>query len=252
MNKLCLNVSKSKFMLFHMPQKVILCLSFSTNSLQIENVYNFNFLGLTINCHLDWKPHLNSIGIKIARVIGLLPTQVFGSIYNSLILPHMHYALLAWGTQCHKIELLQKKALRVIFSKSPIAHTEPLLKIMSQPKLSDIYIINLLKLYYKLYRNRLPTYFECFLPEYGGHRHYLRNDLIRLPIIRCEFEVMNAKYQMQRTLRELASPGLSARYPNIQINDDTLGTSYKAFSQFVNFYRVACNLANCYVCENSN
>ena len=262
-NKLCLNVSKSKFMLFHMPQKVIPCLSFSINGLQIENVYNFNFLGLTINCHLDWKPHLNSIGIKIARVIGLLrklkytlPTQVLQSIYNSLILPHMHYALLAWGTQCNKIELLQKKALRVIFSKSPIAHTEPLLKIMSQPKLSDLYIINLLKLYYKLYRNRLPTYFECFLPEYGGHRHNLRNDLIRLPIIRCEFEEMNAKYQMQRTLRELASPGNSARYPNIQINDDTLGTSYKAFSmylksQFVNFYRVACNLANCYVCENS-
>ena len=94
------------------------------------NVYNFNFLGPTINCHLDWKPHLNSIGIKIARVIGLLrklkytlPTQVLRSIYNSLILPHMHYALLAWGTQCNKIELLQKKALRVIFSKSPIAHT---------------------------------------------------------------------------------------------------------------------------------
>ena len=40
----------------------------------------------------------------------------------------MHYALLAWGTKCHKIELLQKKALRIIFSKSPIAHTEPLLK----------------------------------------------------------------------------------------------------------------------------
>ena len=30
-NKLCLNVSKSKFMLFHMHQKVIPCLSFSIN-----------------------------------------------------------------------------------------------------------------------------------------------------------------------------------------------------------------------------
>ena len=161
-----------------MPQKVIPCLSFSINGLQIENAHNFKFLGLTINCHLDWKPHLNSIGIKIAGVIGLLhklkymlPTQVLRSIYNSLILPHLHYALLAWG-----------------FSKSPIAHTKPLLKIMSQPKLSDLYIINLLKLYYKLYRNRLPTYFECFLPEYGGHWHNLRNDLIRLSIIRCKFE----------------------------------------------------------------
>ena len=71
-NKLCLNVSKSRFMLFHMLQKVVLCLSFNLNGLEIEHVYNFNFLGLIINCHLDWKPHLNSIGIKVARVIGLL------------------------------------------------------------------------------------------------------------------------------------------------------------------------------------
>ena len=112
---------------------------------------------------------------------------------------------------------------------------------MNQPKLSDLYIINLLKLYYKLYRNRLPTYFECFLPEYGDHRHNLRNDLIRLPIIRCEFEEINAKYQMHRTHRDLASHGNSVIYPNIQINDDTLGISYKIFwiylkSQFVNIY----------------
>ena len=142
-----------------MPQKVIPCLSFSINGLQIENVYNFNFLSLTVSCHRDWTPHSNSIDIKIARVIGLLrklkytlPTQALRSIYNSLTLPHMHHALFAWGTQCHKdkIELLQKKALRVIFSKSPIAHTEPLLKIVSQLKLSDLHIINLLKLYYKL------------------------------------------------------------------------------------------------------
>ena len=63
---------------------------------------------------------------------------------------------------------------------------------------------------------------------------------------------------MHRTLRELASPGnCTIVYPTIQINDITLGTSYKAFSmylksQFVNSYRVACNLANCYVCESSN
>ena len=73
----------------------------------------------------------------------------------------------------------------------------------------------------------------------------------------CEFEEMNAKYPMHCALRELASPRNSAQYPNIQINDDTLGTSYKAFlmylkSQFVNSYRVACNHANCYVCESSN
>ena len=62
---------------------------------------------------------------------------------------------------------------------------------------------------------------------------------------------------MHCTLRELAAPGNSALYQNIQINDDTFGTSYKAFSiylksQFVNFYRVACNIADCFVCKNSS
>ena len=53
-------------------------------------------------------------------------------IYNSLILPHLNYSLLAWGTQCPNIELLQKKAVRVVNFKSPVAHTEPILKGMNQ------------------------------------------------------------------------------------------------------------------------
>ena len=33
----------------------------------------------------------------------------------------------------------------------------------------------------------LPVYFESFIPEYGDYRHNLRNDQIRLPLIRCEY-----------------------------------------------------------------
>ena len=40
-------------------------------------------------------------------------------------MPHLNYSLLAWGTRSNKIELLQKKANRVLYSKSPIAHTTP-------------------------------------------------------------------------------------------------------------------------------
>ena len=64
--------------------------------------------------------------------------QILVSIYNSLILPHMNCSLLAWGTQCSKIELLQNKAVMVLFFKPPIAHTEPIFKRMNQLKLIDI------------------------------------------------------------------------------------------------------------------
>ena len=79
----------------------------------------------------------------------------------------MNYSLLAWGANCHSIELLQKKAVGVKYFKSPLAHTEPILKDMDQLKLPDMYTCHLMKLYYKLYRNKLPTYFENFIPEYG-------------------------------------------------------------------------------------
>ena len=130
LNKLCLNVNKSKFMLFHMPQRVTPLLHFELNGSPIEYIQEFNFLGLTLDSSLSFKFHLTKIGNKISRVIGLLhklkhifPSYILRMIYNSLILPHMNYSLLARGANCHSIELLQKKAVRVINFKSPLAHT---------------------------------------------------------------------------------------------------------------------------------
>ena len=116
--RLSLNVAKSKFVLFHMPQKAVPELSLTINDMVIDHVTEFTFLCLILDSNLNWSAHLNSIGSKIARVIGLLrkskymfPKHILCSIYNSLILPHMNYSLLALGNKCNKVELLQKKLL---------------------------------------------------------------------------------------------------------------------------------------------
>ena len=88
----------------------------------------------------------------------------------------MNYSLLTWGANCHSIELLQKKAVRVIDFKSALAHTEPILKGMDQLKLPDMYTCHLMKLYYNLCRNKLPAYFEKFIPDYGECQHDLRHN----------------------------------------------------------------------------
>ena len=49
-------------------------------------------------------------------------------LYNSLILPHIHYVILLWGAKVNndlKILLLQKKSVRLNTSKHYIAHSEP-------------------------------------------------------------------------------------------------------------------------------
>ena len=103
-------------MFFHMPQKVIPPLHFSLNGSPIDYVTKYNFLGLTLDCKLNFKSHLKTIGTKISGVIGLLyklkyifPAYLLRMIYNSLKLAHINYSLLAWGSNCHSVELLQKK-----------------------------------------------------------------------------------------------------------------------------------------------
>ena len=154
-------------------------------------------------------------------------------IYNSFILPHINYCLLAWGSNCHSVEFLQQKNVRVVNFKSPVTHTEPILKNMNQFKLPDFYTFHLLKLCYKLYRNKLPPYFENFILQYGAYHQNLRNNHIRLPAIRCEFEKNNSKCQMHLRMRELASPSNPPLYPNIDISDDILSQSLSCFAKYV-------------------
>ncbi len=47
-NKLSLNLSKCKYMIFHMPQKRINQLQPNIDNIAIDQVSDFNFLGLTI------------------------------------------------------------------------------------------------------------------------------------------------------------------------------------------------------------
>ena len=54
--------------------------------------------------------------------------ELFGETEaDILILPNINYSLLALGSNCHSVELLQNKAVRVVNFKSPVAHTEPIL-----------------------------------------------------------------------------------------------------------------------------
>ena len=87
-------------------------------------------------------------------------------------------------------------------------------------------------LQYKLYRNKLPRYFDNFLQESGIHNHTLRNNPIRLPAISCVF-AMKAKYQMHLRLYELASPHHGTSYPSTEISEATLDLSIHCFSNYL-------------------
>ncbi len=263
LNKLCLNVAKSKCMIFYMPPKVIPVLSIKIKDNKIDCVESFNFLGLTIDSQLSWKAHVNIISSKLSRVNGIMlklkymfPKCILKKLYSSLVYPHLNYCLLLWGVRCEKIIKLQKRLIRTIHLALPTAHTEPLLKKMNQLKLSDLYKCNLLKLYYKLYRNMLPAHFDHFLPEYGASRYPLRYDGLHMPQATRAFCEVNAKYQLHYLLRDISHPHTttSSLYPTREgdppIDTLILSLSRAAFgrhvkSAYINAYEMECNIINC-------
>ena len=91
LNKLSLNANKSKYMIFHHPQKKIPRFQLEINDTPIECVDNFNFLGPTINKYLNWKNHIDKLACKISRSIGIMRKikkfvlqHVLVNLYNSL------------------------------------------------------------------------------------------------------------------------------------------------------------------------
>ena len=67
-NKLSLNVSKTKAMIFHMPQTKVPNYQLTIAGSHIEFVDHFNFLGITIDNHLSWTYHINLLCAKMSKI----------------------------------------------------------------------------------------------------------------------------------------------------------------------------------------
>ena len=100
-NKLALNISKTKFMVFYTSNRAVQYPNLKINNTDIEHVFEFNFLCVMFNSQMNWNTHINYIASKISRTVGRLyrlkdiyPQSVLLTLYNTLILPHFHYCLL--------------------------------------------------------------------------------------------------------------------------------------------------------------
>ncbi len=59
-----------------------------------------------------------------------LPLKAKVLIYNSLILSHLNFYILAWGYQCERIVKLQKKIVQILSLSKYNAQIEPIFNIL--------------------------------------------------------------------------------------------------------------------------
>ena len=254
-NKLSLNARKTKFMIFHTQgTRLNFIPKIHINGTIIERVVDFNFLGLTINENLSWKPHVNKISNKLSKYSGILcrlkhflPIHILRMIYCSIIQSNLTYSLLAWGFDCNRLIKLQKKILRIISSSKYNAHTEPIFKNLRLLKLEDLMKLNTLKFYFKLKHHKVPFYFESYkvLSQEDIHGKETRfNNLIPTNVTRTVMQ--------QNCLRQYLPPILNSTTPNIL--DKAMTHSYNGFSnyakdRFIEDYKLDCQITNCYICN---
>ena len=110
----------------------------------------------------------------------MLPLSALRTLYSSLVLPHLTYGIKLWGSSCAGVELIQKRAIRVITNSKYFAHTSPLFKQNELLKLTDLYKYHCLNFHYKIENNLVPLYFRNFTIHNWDIYDYFargRNDL---------------------------------------------------------------------------
>ena len=224
-NKLSLNVNKTKAIAFHMHQKVIQLPLLQIAGSVIEFIDNFNF-------------HFDKLSAKICKTIGVLnslkhvlPTNIKRTIYNSLIVCHLNYGILLWGSQLKiddKLHKLQKKAVHLL-------------------KPCDIYKCQLLKFIYKLVHKQLPHYLNQlpFSLNNTQHNYVTRtNKNITIQRVNHEFAKRNIRYKIQTSYNSTPA--------NIIEKNST--HSFEGFTKYIKnqlleTYNNPCNIVNCYSCR---
>ena len=71
LNKLFINVNKTKCMFFN-KRRHLISLQFSMNNRSIDVVQHFNYLGIMLDENMSWKTHIAMVRNKLSRTIGIL------------------------------------------------------------------------------------------------------------------------------------------------------------------------------------
>ena len=117
------------------------------------------FHGYFIQITFFKKSVLKIIGI-IAKLRHFVPCHVLLTLYRSLILPYISSGICAWGhateTHLHKLLVLQKRALRLMFFAEPRTHAVPLFLETKQLPISFLLFEQMSLLMYDVHNNLAP------------------------------------------------------------------------------------------------
>ena len=256
LNKLAINVDKSKCMFFQ-KRRSMTPLKFLMNNRAIDVVHNFNYLGIMLDANMSWKSHIAMVSNKLSRINGILhrlkylyPQNILITLYKSLFIPHINYGSLLWGHVGESIDKIQKKAIRTITYSNYIAHSEPLIKSLNLLKVKDLFNLKILKFLFNLYHNKLPPYFNNYRLDLEKIEtpYALRPHPLPVPRVSHAYAEAGLVYQLVIMLNKVTvSDNLISRRihdPNYSL----AGFNQLLINKMLDNYSYDCPLAICHTC----
>ena len=166
-NKLSLNVKKTKWIVFSLRKKCLPSQSVFIKGEVIERVNDIKFLGVFTDSKMSWSCHIQHIRKKISKGIGilykakrLLTQETLITLYNSFIYPYIVYCIEVWGSTCKKNLLsllkLQKCALRLITSSPRRTESAPLFESLKILSVFQVYLLKLSIFMFKYANDYVP------------------------------------------------------------------------------------------------
>ena len=219
-NKLCLNIKKTNFMIFCAKNK-----RYENNenkilvdNITVEQVNSTKFLGVYIDDKLNWNVHIDYISKKISKNIGVitrarkvLDQKTLVSLYYTFIYPYLNYCCSVWGLApskyLSKLHILQKRILRILCGKPRLS---PSLNLFTSLKILPILELNKLKLAtfcYKSMSQMLPSIFQDFFTHVSDiHSHNTRSSgNLYLQTPRTDYTLNTVRFQAPLMWNSLSS-----------------------------------------------
>lgn len=256
-NKLSLNISKTKYIVFRTNRMANVNPEFkiTIGDREVERIGNdcnlksFKFVGVHLDENMSWEHHINHVINKISssnyalnQLKKFVPISIRKTIYNSLVKPHIEYAITCWGnSKCEGMKRLvtkQKQAIRNVANAKFNAHVDPLLGTLKILNIEDTIKCHTAEFVKSLFTEKLPISFKDIFKPMASER--VVKLTVQVPKLKCIEAFPNVMFP--KIWNNLDN--------NIRLSNSCNIVKNKIKQQsFESYIQFRCNKNKCYVCE---